>query len=511
MNVRGGVLGDVVGYGKTACMIALIAEAAQEDVYESIYPGEEELRAKLILTSATLIVTPPNLFGQWRDEFKKFLGDDNDLKLVEIVDFNKLKRLTVQDIVSADVVLISFRFFFSEAYQRTGDGCVNPGLKVESPAYKKNVKARSLAKAKAKAEQEAATVVSKASKSRGRPQQTKPRLSHPFGGASALPGYGHHPFSQQFGSFSNFHRPMPMERFTKHYKELKQRPHYLAERFVKTRRLTEQQLRHLTPEKLKNERTILEQFYRHRVVFDEFHEVLKIRKGLPHYALRQLHSRYIWGLTATPPLDSAQGISDMASLLHVYVQPTEEACKPFLDEWVRSNSWDVASVPMQEHWHSVDHTRPERALYLNQKHMLEQHQRSGNDTAFKQEQRLLMFCTHFSPEEPDQADDAKVAVKNTQRQQRESLASTMQRLRYLEVEHARLISKQEAFESLCGLCSETQHVVLAAHLPIEDLQVLAAELQKNRDGLCRACAARRAYRSDTWKPRCACACLGRAL
>ena len=33
-------------------------------------PREAELSKKLIFTNATLIITPPNLFGQWREDLK---------------------------------------------------------------------------------------------------------------------------------------------------------------------------------------------------------------------------------------------------------------------------------------------------------------------------------------------------------------------------------------------------------------------------------------------------------
>eukprot|EP00930_Biecheleria_cincta_P060281 TRINITY_DN4595_c0_g2_i1.p1 TRINITY_DN4595_c0_g2~~TRINITY_DN4595_c0_g2_i1.p1 ORF type:complete len:1521 (+),score=392.54 TRINITY_DN4595_c0_g2_i1:142-4704(+) len=465
-HARGGILGDVVGYGKTACMIGLIAETADNKLQASLSPKEQELCSKLVFTSATLIITPPNLFGQWRDEFTKFLGEGNQLRLVEVVDFTALKRLRVQDIVAADVVLISFRFFFSEAYQRSVDDQVNPKLKLENSKFKEQQKEQKEKKAQAK----------KAGTSGATSSQPQMPPQYP-----AAFGYGGF-FGDPFGGhvYRPFHPPRRhvVTRFTKEYKQLKQQPDYLASRVVKAHRLAEQQLGHLGPEDLMQQATILEQFYWHRVVFDEFHEVLKLRKGIPYYSLRQLNARYSWGLTATPPLDSAQGVSDMASLLHVHVQSSVDAGKAFLDEWVRSNSWDVASVALEEHWHSVNHTRIERALYLNQKHQLDQQRRTGEGGAvFRLEQRLLMLCSHFSPEGPDEAKNAKAAAKNTQRQQQESLAATIARIKFLEAEKAKLVAKQALLERLAGLCPMPQRQILVAHMPVVELELLATKLE----------------------------------
>lgn len=459
-HARGGILGDVVGYGKTACMIGLIAETADDKLQASLSPKEEELCSKLIFTSATLIITPPNLFGQWRDEFTKFLGKDNQLRFVEIVDFTALKRLRVQDIVAADVVLISFRFFFSEAYQRSLDDQVNPNLKVENSKFKDQQKKNKEAKEKRAEAQKAAA---------SSPAPYPPQYpAFGYGGFFGGP-FGYRPFQP---------RREQVTRFTKEYKQLKQKPDYLASRIVKAHRLAEQQLGNLGPDDLMQEPTILEQFYWHRVVFDEFHEVLKLRKGIPYYSLRQLNARYSWGLTATPPLDSAQGVSDMASLLHVHVQASVDAGKAFLDEWVRSNSWDVTSVPLEEHWHLVNHTRIERALYLHQKHQLDQQRRTGEGGAvFRQEQRLLMLCSHFAPEGPDEAKNAKAAAKNTQRQQQESLVATLARIKTLEAEKAKLVAKQALLERLADLVPMPQRQVLVAHMPVAELELFATKLE----------------------------------
>ena len=65
-----------MGYGKTACMIALVA-ADSARLHDAPTDAEIEAGRNLLWTDATLIVTPPNLFAQWREEFHK-CGDGGE-------------------------------------------------------------------------------------------------------------------------------------------------------------------------------------------------------------------------------------------------------------------------------------------------------------------------------------------------------------------------------------------------------------------------------------------------
>ena len=108
-----------------------------------------------------------------------------------------------------------------------------------------------------------------------------------------------------------------------------------------------------------------------RVVFDEFHEVLKTTSGVPYVALRELAGRHFWGLTGTPALASASTVSDMASLLHIFSDPqSNNDAQKFLDVCVRSNSWNVGMVSVTQKVQIVAQTRMERALYLAEKNNL---------------------------------------------------------------------------------------------------------------------------------------------
>merc|ERR1719326_12557 len=81
-TLRGGILGDTVGYGKTACMIALIRETRDSETFgdlSSLLDCEKPQLAKRIFSPATLIIAPKNLFDQWAREIEKFSPDLNVL------------------------------------------------------------------------------------------------------------------------------------------------------------------------------------------------------------------------------------------------------------------------------------------------------------------------------------------------------------------------------------------------------------------------------------------------
>mmetsp|Transcript_4107 Transcript_4107/g.5670 ORF Transcript_4107/g.5670 Transcript_4107/m.5670 type:complete len:1268 (-) Transcript_4107:118-3921(-) len=94
--LKGGVLADAIGSGKTVVTIALIL-ADIEKARKSRNPEKG-------ISGATLIVLPPGLIDQWDDERKKFTGDK--LKCLKIISTADLKRLSITDICNADIVIV---------------------------------------------------------------------------------------------------------------------------------------------------------------------------------------------------------------------------------------------------------------------------------------------------------------------------------------------------------------------------------------------------------------------
>lgn len=109
VTVRGGVLADEVGYGKTAITVGLIS--SQLDKTE-LLPDPDRVSVK-----ATLVVIPPHLCAQWPSEIKKFTkGSKEALKVIVIKDVGGLKKNTVHDIMEADIIVIADTVFKSPLY-----------------------------------------------------------------------------------------------------------------------------------------------------------------------------------------------------------------------------------------------------------------------------------------------------------------------------------------------------------------------------------------------------------
>ncbi|KAI8447819.1 hypothetical protein BY996DRAFT_4592428 [Phakopsora pachyrhizi] len=108
--IRGGVLADEVGYGKTAITIGLISSTLKDPVPEI---PKDDLEG-LISLNATLIIVPAHLVGQWPTEFVKFSG--KSVKVHRIINMNDLNSTTIEDLQDADVVVASETLFSSGIY-----------------------------------------------------------------------------------------------------------------------------------------------------------------------------------------------------------------------------------------------------------------------------------------------------------------------------------------------------------------------------------------------------------
>jgi len=102
-GIRGGVIADAIGAGKTVISIALILRKIE---------ASRAARKLPMQSSATLIPMPPGLLDQWKGEINRFAPH---LKTICVYDLKKLKNLTVKDICHADVVLVPIDILESNA------------------------------------------------------------------------------------------------------------------------------------------------------------------------------------------------------------------------------------------------------------------------------------------------------------------------------------------------------------------------------------------------------------
>ncbi|KAI0629383.1 hypothetical protein C8Q77DRAFT_1161547 [Trametes polyzona] len=111
-RVRGGVLADEVGYGKTAISLGLI-DCAAEDVQKEF--AKVKNTKGHIATKATLVIVPPHLTRQWESEVRKFTK--NKFEVVVLHTASNLNSLKVEDVMDADIVIVASNLFRSQVYQ----------------------------------------------------------------------------------------------------------------------------------------------------------------------------------------------------------------------------------------------------------------------------------------------------------------------------------------------------------------------------------------------------------
>jgi site-specific DNA-cytosine methylase len=108
--VRGGVLADQVGYGKTITSLALIDRQKEPDFQAS----KEEINGRVNL-KATLVLIPQHLAKQWHDEIDKFFKIKP--KIIEIGNtVSSLKKYTIKQFQDADIIIAPWSIFEGDEY-----------------------------------------------------------------------------------------------------------------------------------------------------------------------------------------------------------------------------------------------------------------------------------------------------------------------------------------------------------------------------------------------------------
>ena len=105
--VRGGVIADQVGYGKTIISLGLIAESKG-------LPAPEPAPQGLIDLKATLIVVPGHLSKQWPSEIERFTG--KTFRVVVLQNMRDMQGKSVSDLAKADIIVMASEIFEADGY-----------------------------------------------------------------------------------------------------------------------------------------------------------------------------------------------------------------------------------------------------------------------------------------------------------------------------------------------------------------------------------------------------------
>lgn len=103
-RIAGGVIADAIGAGKTVISIGLILKGL----------NDARTRNKTIRqSSATLVVVPSHLIGQWKSEIEKFT---NGLRVMCIYDLDGLQKVKMQELIQSDCVICPVDILESKGY-----------------------------------------------------------------------------------------------------------------------------------------------------------------------------------------------------------------------------------------------------------------------------------------------------------------------------------------------------------------------------------------------------------
>jgi len=425
-DVKGGVLADAIGYGKTACTIGLIDCTSGDAAVEV----PKSCRG-FIPSRATLVLAPTNLHAQWLAEIKKFTG--TALKVLSVPTCAQLKKLTPRELMEADVVVATYRLFYSTPYlQRLQELARERRPEFAFPRLPQS----SITAEWAKAYREAFESLPAWGASLQRLQEdpvTPAKLTKPIGPDTEVT-------PELISSQASQSQTRRMRGKQKAPEQLASpscgtQPHVKAEETSKLpkRRRTDAPNEGSTsassgdssPEWASTSHYIpLEAFWWKRVVCDEFHELLS-RYPPAQVAVELFHAEYKWGLSGTPPCQTLSQIRKAAGFFGVQI-PTAAAvddggeaprkvAQEWLDAFVRRNTAEIPALEEEERIVPVHLTPKERALYsalTHQPHM----QANAIDEQIADESMqvvpaeppellaartsasgLLKLCSHFCP------------------------------------------------------------------------------------------------------------------
>ncbi|KAK4046509.1 hypothetical protein OIV83_006035 [Microbotryomycetes sp. JL201] len=433
VKVRGGVVADEVGYGKTAITIGLISSRLKDVEMPEV--------CDRIPVKASLVVIPP-----WPSEIAKFTegAAEGGLKVITIKDVADLKRNTIQDIQEADVVVIADSVFKSpigdwsaskrgvKYDQRAGRYfrvCVEESLEA-LPAQVRLLRAPNGPK-------KVLAAINEARKARSKKQDVVIEPSKRLKGQAALFAQEKAAFIAKNGGKAKA-TPVPAKQKFETKFDVPADPWDLGSAAV-----------HKDWTRMRSPPLAMFKFA--RLIVDEF----TYSAGPQLAAIHSVDAGSRWILSGTPPLKSFGEIKTIANLLHVHLgidddsegggpsrdarlkektaaeqfhsfrdvhtagwhRRRDEIAQNFLNQFARQNIAEIDEIPYSEELIKIDLPAAEMAIYRELEHHLlalaadlgkiqkiKKEKKGDREVRLSQalgeskspEEALLKRCSHFS-------------------------------------------------------------------------------------------------------------------
>ena len=117
-TIRGGVLADEVGFGKTATVLGLVDIQASGPNASTRPKSGFLLGEKNIHLKATVVFVPVNLIIQWQNEVKKYLGEKYEVLIIPSSSYLTDATYTLQRFLDADIILTNWNVFDDNYFEK---------------------------------------------------------------------------------------------------------------------------------------------------------------------------------------------------------------------------------------------------------------------------------------------------------------------------------------------------------------------------------------------------------
>ncbi|WVQ62591.1 uncharacterized protein L199_000733 [Kwoniella botswanensis] len=470
--IRGGVIADQVGYGKTIISLALIAESKH-------IPAPEPAPAGLIDLKATLIVVPGHLSKQWPSEITRFTG--KMFNIIVIQNMKDLQQKSISELSKPDIIVMASEIFEADVYwerfeylssqpeewlnDKQGGRFFSDRLETAMESLKDQVTILSeegseSLQSKMKERQKKLKEESEKKKEAHKTSEFGKRMK----GKAYRDKYDDESSSKKKTSKS----VEDIEKWEASEDELSEDEDELAAIPVPTFR-NAKGTESFSSSSVQDNYTrlscpVMHMFRFRRVIADEFTYLDK--KSLA--ALLRLSSCYKWVLSGTPPVSDFPAIRSIAAFMGIHLGIPDDAegnaqaqkarakeqtqaekfhafrevhsqawhrrrddlAQEFLNIFVRQNIAEIDDIPTVEHIHHIKLPASEGAVYLELEHHLQAlEMQARKETKFKNvtqgdrnarleealvdsktaEEALLKRCCHFTLDLTDKKRDAKSA------------------------------------------------------------------------------------------------------